>query len=138
MECKRTHKSPKALAAAINRGRAQKANLQTVGTTVLRHALVAGLFVPQSGSKNTAVMMVGDPDREHLWRLLSEVTRDELARAVVGVSYAKELALLDLPNIANALVLSDGIEGSISAALDQDRRWKRQQGGTGVQEMGRV
>jgi hypothetical protein len=82
-------------------------------------------------------MIVGDPDRKHLQRLLSEVTREELARAVVGVAYAKELALLDLPNIANALVLSDG-EESLSAAYEQDRRWIQQQGLTAVPEIGRV
>jgi hypothetical protein len=82
-------------------------------------------------------MIVGDPDRKHLQRLLSEVTREELARAVVGVAYAKELALLDLPNIANALVLSDG-EESMSAAYEQDRLWIRQQGLTAVPELGRV
>lgn len=137
LECKGTQTSPKDLGKAINNGRAQKANLQTVGATTLRHALVAGLYVPQFGSKTTAVMIVGDPDRKHLQRLLAEVTREELARAVVGVAYAKELALLDLPNIANALVLSDG-EESMSAAYEQDRRWIRQQGLTAVPEIGRV
>ena len=64
LECKETQTSRASLVAALGRGIPQKANLQAIGATPLRHSLVAGLFIPQFHNSESAVIMVADPDWE--------------------------------------------------------------------------
>ena len=124
LECKGGQSSRTSLRAALDRGAIQKANLQAIGGTTLRHSLVAGLFVPQFNSSESAVLMVADPVWEDVRELFSRFSKEQIARAVVGVSYAKELAMLDLPNVANSLVRAEGSDESLAAALERDRAWR--------------
>ena len=123
LECKGGQSSRTSLKAALDRGARQKANLHAIGGTTLRHSLVAGLFIPQFNSSESAVLMVADPAFEDVRDLFSGFSKEEIARAVVGVSYAKELAMLDFPNVANSLVRAEGSDESLAAALERDRAW---------------
>ena len=123
LECKGGQSSRTSLKAALDRGVRQKANLHAIGGTTLRHSLVAGLFIPQFNSSESAVLMVADPAWEDVRELFSGCSKEQIARAVVGVSYAKELAMLDLPNVANSLVRAEGSDESLAAALERDRAW---------------
>ena len=125
LECKGGQSSRTSLKAALDRGVRQKANLDAIGGTKIRHSLVAGLFIPQFNSSESAVLMVADPSREDVQDLFSGFSKEQIARAVVGVSYAKELAMLDLPNVANSLVRAEGSDESLAAALERDRAWIR-------------
>lgn len=59
LECKGTQTGRRALREALGRGVPQKQNLQTVGTTVIAHSLVAGLFrAPVSASRRRAICSV--------------------------------------------------------------------------------
>jgi hypothetical protein len=138
LECKGGQSTCASLRAAMNRGAAQKSNLQVIGTTPLRHSLVAGLFIPQFESWESAVLIVADPEWDEIRKLLSPFSKAELARSVVGVSYAKELAMLDLPNVANALVRADGGDGSMANALERDRVWRQRQARALADETHRV
>ena len=124
LECKGGQSSRTSLRAALDRGAIQKANLRAIGGTTLRHSLVAGLFIPQFNSSESAVLMVADPAWEDVRELFSGFSKEQIARAVVGVSYAKELAMLDLPNVANSLVQAEGSDESLAAALERDRAWR--------------
>lgn len=121
LECKGTQSSRASLRAALATGAVQKSNLQTIGTTSIRHSLVAGLFIPQFDSSESAALMVADPAWENIKEMLLPFSKDALARAVVGVSYAKELAMLNFPNLANTLVQAPGSDESVAAALERDR-----------------
>jgi hypothetical protein len=120
VECKGTQTSHASLLQAINRGIPQKANLRAVGTTQIRHSLVAGLFVPQFESPDNATLMVADPDWRIVKEKLSQFTTSELARGVAQIAYAKELALLEFSNTANALARAKGSADSLTAAFTQD------------------
>jgi hypothetical protein len=67
--------------------------------------------------------VVADPDGNIIAEQLSRFSKAELGTAVVGVSYAKELAMLGLPHVANALVRADGSDESVASALERDRVW---------------
>ena len=67
--------------------------------------------------------MVADPAWGDVRELFSHFSKEQIARAVVGVSYAKELAMLDFPNVANSLVRAEGSDKSLAAALERDRAW---------------
>lgn len=54
------------------------------------------------------------------------------------MSYAKELAILGLPNVANSLVRADGSDESLATAVDRDRSWRRRDGSALVDEVVRV
>ena len=123
LECKGGQSSRASLKVALDRGEKQKTNLHAIGGTTLRHSLVAGLFIPQFNSSESAALMVADPAWEGVRDLFSDFSKEQIARAVVGVSYAKELAMLDLPNVANSLVRAEGSDESLAVALDRDRAW---------------
>lgn len=138
LECKGAQSNRLSLQQALDRGAVQKANLAAIGPTTLRHSLVAGLFIPQFDNSDSAVLMVADPIWDDIRELLSRFSTETLGRAVTGVSYAKELAILGLPNVANALVRADGSDESLDAALDRDRTWRRREGIELVDEVVRV
>src|SRR5690606_22335817 len=56
LECKGVQSTRYNLKEALVSGAVQKANLKTIGGTTLRHSLVAGLFIPQFDSSESAVL----------------------------------------------------------------------------------
>jgi hypothetical protein len=125
LECKGTQSSRNSLVAALGRGMPQKANLQAVGATPLRHSLVAGLFIPQFDNADTAVIIVADPEWDEFKERLSRFSKEEIGRAVSQVAYAKELAMLELPHTANTLVRAEGSDETVSRAIERDLGWER-------------
>jgi hypothetical protein len=138
LECKGAQSNRLSLLQALDRGAVQKVNLAAIGPTTLRHSLVAGLFIPQFDNAESAVLMVADPIWDEIRELLSGFSTETLGTAVTGVSYAKELAIFGLPNVANALVRADGSDESLDTALDRDRSWKSRDGTALVDEVVRV
>jgi len=125
LECKGGQSSRKELLGAMERGVPQKANVQAIGATQLLHSLVAGLFIPQFENSDSAAIVIGDPEWDELKGRLSDFSRGEIGRAVSQVAHSKELALLELPNTANALVRAQGSEETITRAISRDLSWER-------------
>ncbi len=124
LECKGTQTSRASLVTALGRGIPQKANLQAIGATPLQHSLVAGLFIPQFDNPDSAVIMVADPEWNDLKKRLARFSAEMIGRAVSQVAYAKELAILELPNAANALVRAERSEETVSKAFQRDLAWE--------------
>jgi hypothetical protein len=120
LECKGTQTSRKALQDALGRGIPQKRSLRQIGSTPIQHSLVAGLFIPQWQSAENAVMEIWDPTWNDTRKILSRFPPGTLARGVVQVSTAKELALFDLQQTANALVRVKGARDSVKQAIAED------------------
>jgi hypothetical protein len=125
LECKGTQSTRKELLAAMERGVPQKANVQAIGATQLQHSLVAGLFIPQFENSDSAVIVIGDPEWEELRGRLSHFSRDEIGKGISQVAHSKELALLELPNVANTLVRAPDSEETITRAISRDMSWER-------------
>jgi hypothetical protein len=125
LECKGTQTSRASLMAALGRGIPQKANLQAIGATPLQHSLVAGLFIPQFDNSDSAAIMVADPEWEEFKERLARFSTEEIGRAVTQVAYAKELAILELPNTANALVRAEGSDENVAQAVRRDLAWEQ-------------
>lgn len=96
LECKGTQSSRAALKDAIERGKTQKANVSAKGSTRIKHALVAGLFIPQWVVNEGPCIYVADPYREELESLLSEHPRQRVDNAMTRIWLAKQLALAGL------------------------------------------
>jgi hypothetical protein len=125
LECKGAQSSRTGLLGAIERGVPQKANVQAIGAIQLQHSLVAGLFIPQFDNSDTAAIVIGDPEWDEFKERLSHFSREEIGRAVSQVAYAKELAMLELPNTANTLVRAEGSEETVTSAIRRDLSWER-------------
>ena len=125
LECKGGQCSRKALLDSMERGVPQKANVQAIGATQLQHSLVAGLFIPQFDDPDSAVIVIGDPERDELRERLSHFSREEIGRSVSQVAHAKELAMLELPNTANTLVRALGSDETVTGAMGRDLSWER-------------
>lgn len=125
VESKGGQTSRKELLAAIERGVPQKANVQAIGTTQLQHSLVAGLFIPQFNNSDSAAIVIGDPEWDEVKGRLSNFSRDQIGRAISQVAHSKELALLELPNVANTLVRAPGSEETMRGSIRRDLSWAR-------------
>lgn len=123
LECKGTQTSHASLLDAIDRGIPQKANLRTIGATQIQHSLVAGLFIPQAASADTATLALADPDWVSVKEQLSQFTRDQLGRGVTQIALAKELSMLDLPQTANALARAKGSDLHPYIKEEGDNQW---------------
>jgi hypothetical protein len=126
LECKGTQSSYKGLLDAIERGMPQKANLQTIGATHITNSLVAGLFIPQFESEEYPAIAIADPDWREVKKELSRFSPEQLSRGISQIAYAKELALFDLSQTANALARAKGSAESISAAFLRDSKEQTQ------------
>lgn len=124
LECKGTQCSRGALLAAIKRGVPQKANVRAIGSALLQHSLVAGLFIPQFENPEYAAIVIADPEWDEFRERLSQFSRDQIGRAISQVARAKELAMLDLPNTANTLVRAEGSEETVAQAIRRDLSWQ--------------
>src|SRR5690606_37909426 len=108
LECKGSQTSRASLVDALNRGVRQKQNLRALGATTLEHSLVAGLFIPQFGSNEYPALVVADPEWDDVKRLLAQFKTPAIERGVVQVANAKQAALLELSQTANALARTHG------------------------------
>ena len=129
VECKGSQSSRKAIRNALDRGVAQKANLQAAGGTAITHSLVTGLFVPQWVNSEAALFAVRDPNLDIFSRELVQHEPPDIRRAITQVAVAKELALFDLPRTPGSLVYAPGAVEDVGDALDADLRAAE---GTGV------
>jgi hypothetical protein len=123
LECKGTQSTRNDLLAAMKRGVPQKANVQAIGATQLQHSLVAGLFIPQFENPDYAAIVIGDPEWEEVRGRLSHFSRDQIGRGISQVAHSKELAVLDLPNVANTLVHGPDSEETLTQAIRRDLSW---------------
>jgi len=103
LECKGTQTSHRALWDAVERGRAQKANVTARSTARIKYAIVAGLFIPQWSSSESARIHVSDPDPVELDEFLREWPPELGAASIVQIALAKHFALLGMPRLANFL-----------------------------------
>ena len=103
LECKGTQSSVKALESAIAGGLAQKGNLNVGTGTPLTHCLVAGLFIPQWLSDETALIRVCDPEPEELADRLANMNQYRTAAGIVQIALAKHFGLMGLAKLANWL-----------------------------------
>jgi hypothetical protein len=101
LECKGTQSSGEYLEQALSGGVAQKKNLNSV--VQFRHKLVAGLFIPQTGSAENALIQVKDPEFDELSTILSNIPQTILLRSIFQIALAKHFALMGLYPIAAAL-----------------------------------
>lgn len=124
VECKGTQSSRQGLEKAIQRGRPQKANLEAIGGTTIEHSLVAGIFVPQFESKEDPVLMVADPEWRDIKDKLARFSTDKVSRGISQVAYAKEMAMLDLSETANALSRAKSSADDITVAFNKDLDYK--------------
>ncbi len=108
----------------MQRGVPQKANVQAIGATKFQHSLVAGLFIPQFESSDGATIVIGDPEWEEFRERLAHFSHDDISRAISQVAHSKELAILGLPNTANALVRAEGSEDNVRDAVRRDLSWE--------------
>jgi hypothetical protein len=104
LECKGTQSSRAALKKAIARGIDQKKSLKAQGSTSIKHSLVAGLYIPQWDSAETACISVADPFWEELERFLSGQLKERVDEAITQVSLAKQLALCGLAATPDYLI----------------------------------
>lgn len=107
LECKGNQSSLKELQRAIKTGIEQKQNLSPGEGSQLKHSLVAGLFLPQARSKETATLQLSDPTWEEMLPLFTEIPFRDLLIAVVQLALAKHFALLGCHALANVLAVSD-------------------------------
>jgi hypothetical protein len=103
VECKGAQSSRKSLMTAFESGRKQKKNLTTRGRKRISDALIAGLFIPQSKSKEQALIHLEDPTWVAIDDLLSERGEGAVRDAVDRTALAKNLALCNVPEAANWL-----------------------------------
>jgi hypothetical protein len=119
LECKGTQSSIDALWDAIERGKAQKKNMGPVGSTRIRHSLVAGLFIPQWSASEGPLICISDPAREDMERLLHGQPPERVDQAITQISLAKQLALAGFVEVPNYLA-SSGV-GGVSAVPEASR-----------------
>jgi hypothetical protein len=93
IECKGTQTSHTALLRAMANGREQKANV-TSKRLRIRHALVVGLFIPQTSSPELARVHIMDPNWTAVDSALADYAPPQIARSAVQVDLAKHLALI--------------------------------------------
>lgn len=107
LECKGNQSSLKELQRAIKTGIEQKQNLNPSEGSQLKHSLVAGLFLPQARSKETATLQLSDPTWEEMIPLFTEIPFRDLLIAVMQLALAKHFALLGCHALANVLAVTD-------------------------------
>lgn len=107
LECKGNQSSLKELQRAIKTGIEQKQNLNPGEGSRIKHSLVAGLFIPQTRSKETATLQLSDPTWEEMIPLFTEIPFRDLLIAVVQLALAKHFALLGAHALANVLAVTD-------------------------------
>jgi hypothetical protein len=127
VECKGSQSSASNLLRAIQKGAPQKANVKAIGATQIVHSLVAGLYIPQFDHGGYSSLVIADPEWDELRERLSRYSPREVGRAVSQVAYAKELAILEMPNTANALVRAEGSDEVLSSAFKRDLSSQRAQ-----------
>ena len=103
LECKGTQTSRNVLIQALSDGVAQKRNLRKTGNKTFKHTLVAGAFIPQTHSRENALLQVRDPEPEDLTEVLSQTDTSTLQTAILQISLAKHLSLMGLHSWANLL-----------------------------------
>lgn len=107
LECKGNQSSLKELQRAIKTGIEQKQNLNPGEGSQLKHSLVAGLYIPQTRSREAATLQLSDPTWEEMLPLFTEIPFRDLLIAVVQLALAKHFALLGCHALANVLAVTD-------------------------------
>ena len=103
LECKGSQHSLDRLRDAVSDGVVQKGNLN-LQSSLVKHRLSAGLFIPQNRSADIATLYIKDPPSPMLEKLLSSISFEDLKVSIIQVALAKEFALMGMDAIANALV----------------------------------
>lgn len=118
LECKGTQTSRKALEAAIMRGKAQKGNLSVSRPSLVKHSLVAGLFVPQWKNKKAyPCIMIADPTWQDVETMLEESPPLFRHTAFLQIMMAKHFSLIGLSDISQALVETDAREFEFTESM---------------------
>lgn len=125
LECKGVQTSHASLVAALERGVPQKQNLRALGSTPLVHSLVAGLFIPQFTNAEFPALVIADPDWDDVKNMFAEFGKAEIERGVAQIASAKQAAMLELSQTANALARIKGGRGAIHAAFSDDMQIQR-------------
>ena len=105
VECKGSQAAWRPLRRAMSRGRPQKRNV-AVPAAVRGSRIVAGLFIPQWGSRGAARMHFIDPPVRRTLARLRTVEPTTLAMGIVQIFLAKHLALLGLASAADQMALT--------------------------------
>jgi hypothetical protein len=124
LECKGSQTNLRGLKNAMRTGAIQKRNVLALGGgQPITHAIVSGVFVPNSYSPEPATVLLRDPPSA-LARALSDVPKEVLGQTVRRVNGAQALALAGLAASANAVL--EGTHPSLQRfeqALLQDMRY---------------
>ncbi len=67
------------------------------------HSLVMGLFIPQWGQSERALIRIADPESEDLERALSDISNESLIAGICQIALAKHFGLMGLTSISNYL-----------------------------------
>lgn len=110
IECKGTQSSRYALRKSMSKGVAQKTNITTSPGSIIHAALVVGLFIPQSISRENALIHIMDPEPNIFERLFRNISRETLEQGMVQISLAKHFALIDHSIFSKKLASTPTIE----------------------------
>lgn len=125
LECKGTQTSRAALSRAIARGQDQKKSISISRPGLIKHSLVAGLFVPQWKNKKAhPCIMLADPTWQEIEIALSESSQADRSTSILQILLAKHFSLIGLSDIARALVETDAREFEFTEGMQTStRRW---------------
>jgi hypothetical protein len=126
LECKGTQTSRRVLQRAMADGRGQKRNLRAQPGTKITHSLVGGLFIPQSTSRQSAEIVIRDPEMSEVAILLKEASTEALSLATVQMAVAQQLALAGLWEAAN-VIARQSVNSLNEAREPLSRLFERQQ-----------
>jgi len=101
LECKGTQSSKEYLLKALAAGIGQKNNL--TGVMPFASSMVGGIFVPQHGNPESAVLMYIDPAPDPRLMQLARLPPSKIEQAIFRISLAKELMAAGLWRTASLL-----------------------------------
>jgi hypothetical protein len=127
LECKGTQSSRASLSDAMLRGQEQKKSVSVSQPTLIKHSLVAGLFIPQwKNKKHYPCIMLADPSWQDVERALLDSSQLDRNTSILQILLAKHLSLIGLAAIAQALVETDARQFEFTSSMqDSISRWLR-------------
>ncbi|MFP3042416.1 hypothetical protein LQZ19_11425 [Treponema primitia] len=120
LECKGGQTNQKAIWGAIEGGKEQKSNVKSAGGKTFVHTLVAGMFIPQSDSSESALLAIADPDYDLFKSEIEKYSPEQILNSARQVAIAKELSLFGFTETAVTLVTPEKDQINISKKFYHD------------------
>jgi hypothetical protein len=129
VECKGTQTSRKALTGSMQQGMVQKKNVVARPQSRIKHSLVAGLYIPQALSTDSACLRLADPSWDEVDEILTDRPSEDVKEALGQISLAKNLALAGFVQTAGILANSSVIvPRRLSEGARAELRQRRSEG----------